>query len=124
MKIIDPKFYKKPPKEWENWLHRGYKSDYMLNHPKASIVFGIIAIALFLLPVVMLIYTYIIFTRAGNEPFGPLAGLGIIGSILIGTGLSNLIMAFVQQYLGHVFTLTVILLGSFILAVTFYFILL
>ena len=122
LKRINPVFYKALPKDWKEWFTPGYKSDYRLKHPIAHKVFGVIIMILLFLPSAFFVYSFVIFTRAGVEIFGPLAGLGIIGSMLIGLGLCNIVFAFIHQYLGHRVTCISIAAGIFVLLITYFFV--
>jgi len=119
MRIISPRFYKRPPKNWGDWLKPGYKSKYTLQYPLASKIFGVIAALLFLLPSALLVYSFIVLSRDGIEIFGPIAGLGMIGSMMIGLGLASIVAAFIHTYLGHIATGVLVLIGLIFLLITY-----
>ena len=61
----------------------------------------------FMLPLLLLI---VYFVAGGDEPIGGWAILAILGCLVIGVGLFNIVAAIIRQYLGHL--LTAICLGG------------
>ena len=61
----------------------------------------------FMLPLLLLI---VYFVAGGDEPVGGWAILAILGCLVIGVGLFNIVAAIIRQYLGHL--LTAICLGG------------
>ena len=61
----------------------------------------------FVLPLLLLI---VYFVAGGDEPIGGWAILAILGCLVIGVGLFNIVAAIIKQYLGHL--LTAICLGG------------
>ena len=124
MRMISPifsnGFSKKPSKNWIYWLSDELENKYMRQYPRATKVFSVLMWIVFLLPSVLFVRSLVVLTWNGVEILGPLAGLGIIGCVLIGLGLGNIIAAFMHIYLGHLVTTVLMLSGVFILLATYY----
>lgn len=120
MKIISPIYFSGFSKRnWLYWLSDDENS-YMRQYPRATIAFCIIMWTLFLLPSILFVYSLIVLTRNDVYIVGPLAGLGLIGCILIGWGFGNIIAAFMHIYLGHRATIVFILAGAMFILITYY----
>lgn len=118
--IFSNGFSKKPSKNWIYWLSDELENKYMRQYPRATKVFSVLMWIVFLLPSVLFVRSLVVLTWNGVEILGPLASLGIIGCVLIGLGLGNIIAAFMHIYLGHLVTTVLMLSGVFILLVTYY----
>jgi len=118
--IFSNGFSKKPSKNWIYWLSDELENKYMRQYPRATKVFSVLMWIVFLLPSVLFVRSLVVLTWNGVEILGPLAGLGIIGCVLIGLGLGNIVAAFMHIYLGHLVTTVLMLSGVFILLATYY----
>ena len=117
--IFSNGFSKKPSKNWVAWLSPDYENAYMRQYPRATKVLSIGMTIFFFLPAVLFVWSLIVLTWNDIRMFGPLAGLGIIGCILIGFGLANIIGAFMHVYLGHLVTLVAMFSGVIFLGIAY-----
>ncbi len=110
LKEVKPRFTLKAPKNKWEFFSPDSDEHFKRLHPVGYKWLCAIGGTALLLPMtIYVIYTGI--NRAPNE--WPIL-LGFIGTFIIGTGLFNIVGAWIHQYLGHLFT-TVCLLGGTLL---------
>jgi hypothetical protein len=97
----------------------GDPANYKKQHPVAYRAFGVLGAFLLIAPPALFCFACITLSR-DVELVGPLVGLGMLGAILIGAGLVNIILAFVHQYSGHIFTMELMLPGILLVGLSFY----
>lgn len=122
MKLFCPHFSFLPPGRRQRRLNQNRKAVYRKMHPVAYRVWIFLAAAVFCLPLGLFFAQLVGLTRAGAEIFGPLGGTGAIGAMVVGFGLANLVLAFVQDHLGLLVSLASLAAGGLILWLTYLFI--
>ena len=113
---VFPVFNKKVPKNALFYFTPLADAEFKANHPKAYPWLLATAMIAFLLP--MLVYGMVLFCCGAPNSFWMIFGL--VGALIIGVGLFNIVSAFVQMYLGHTVTIVCLLLGGAIVAASMF----
>jgi len=110
---IKPHFNKKIPGNAGFFFGPASDDEFKWRHPFAYGVLIASGIAVILLPlIVFVVFTDFIYPM----PDSGWIVLGLIGSLLIGAGLFNIVAAWIKQYLGHLFTIACFLIGGGLVA--------
>ena len=109
-KKIRPNFKWKTRKDLTELCGRNPAVEYFLEHPNALRLLRVISVSVLLLPMVVFgALACFVFDIVGK---GWQTTLGIIGSISLGVGLFNISAAWIDQYLGHRFTIICFAIGA------------
>ena len=111
------RFYWQLPRNWRDLLKPNADKNFRQQHKFLYITLTILAI-IFLFG--FFILYAIILIHVNKNVFGPLAGIGALGSILLGAAFCNIICAFVGEYFGHYVTLILFFSGLFISGISIY----
>ncbi len=105
---IKPKLNKRLPHDWMNYFDLNSDKKFRKEHPilyPFLVVLGITAFLSPMVPWVFVLSAIGINLDSSVTHEVVLASVGMIGCFAIGTGLFNLVASFLNQYLGHKFTL-------------------
>ena len=109
---VRPAFYWRFPKEQAGfWATPNSDVGFRAAHPRLYVLLVILGIFVFLLPLLLLLPLL----PTGQPANGWMILLGI-GCLTAGTGLFNIVAAWMHQYLGHWFTLGCLALGGLMMA--------
>ena len=109
---VRPVFYWRFPKEQAGfWATPNSDVGFRAAHPRLYVLLVILGIFVFLLPLLLLLPLL----PTGQPANGWMILLGI-GCLTAGTGLFNIVAAWMHQYLGHWFTLGCLALGGLMMA--------
>lgn len=123
-KKVKPRFRKKAPKNKWDYFSPDSDEDFKRLHPVGYVILVIIGIIAFLAPfVVYSIYVAFIYPPSPvdeNISFFDFIAfmLGLIGTFGIGTGLFNIVAAWIDQYLGHFLTFVCFFGGGILTALS------
>lgn len=112
---IKPVFNRKLPKNAASYFSRDSDIRFQLEHPKAYPLLEFIGGTALLLPMLVLIAVTQFVIPAPNSPW---LMLGCLGSFVFGVGLFNIVAAWLHQYLGHAVTVSCLLTGASMVAVS------
>lgn len=112
---IKPVFNRKLPKNAASFFSRDSDIRFQLEHPKAYPLLEFIGGTALLLPMLVLIAITQFVIPAPNSPW---LMLGCLGSFVLGVGLFNIVAAWLHQYLGHAVTVSCLLTGAAMVAVS------
>lgn len=115
-KKIRPNFKRKMPKSLADLFVGSSAAEYVLEHPNALRLLRVISISVLLLP--MVVYGALACFAFDIEGKGWQTILGVIGSISLGVGLFNISSAWIDQYLGHRFTIICFAVGALMITVS------
>ncbi len=115
-KLIRPNFKRKTPKDLTEPCGRDSAAEYFLEHPNALRLLRAVSVSVLLLP--MVVYGTLACFVFDIEGKGWQVILGIIGSISLGAGLFNISAAWIDQYLGHRFTIICFVIGALMVTVS------
>lgn len=108
-------FNRKLPKNAASYFSRDSDIRFQLEHPKAYPLLEFIGGTALLLPMLVLIAITQFVIPAPNSPW---LMLGCLGSFVLGVGLFNIVAAWLHQYLGHAVTVSCLLTGAAMVAVS------
>ena len=109
---VRPVFYWRFPKEQAGfWATRSSDVSFRAAHPKLYVLLVCLGIFVLLLPLIPMI-----FLIPAGTPANGWVILLLIGCFTVGTGLFNIVAAWMHQYLGHWFTLGCLVLGGLMMA--------
>ena len=104
-----PKFNKKAPKHWLRFFSAKSDGAFKRAHPIGYWVLVIVGIIAFVLP--MILYNIIVIDL-WDAPNSAWIVLGLLGCLVMGVGLFNIVAAWIGQYLGHAVTWITLLGGA------------
>lgn len=106
-KPVKPVFYTHMPKNAVMFFSRDADWKFFREHPKLYLLLALLGIVVLFGPAAL--YTnFVVFPRY----YSNWMLLGLAGGLVIGMGFLNIVSAWLEQYLGHIFTTVCILLGS------------
>lgn len=108
---IRPHFSLRPTRPMSQLFSSSADMDFKVRHPKAYPVITVILLVALFAP--MLLYMALVVPGASNSPH---LLLGMVGAFLVGAGLSSVVAAWMDQYLGHIFTGICMVLGTVLIA--------
>ena len=118
---VRPLYYWRLPKEEAGfWFSPASDVEFKAAHPVIYVL--LLLIGLFVLLAPPLIFGFSATHIPGNQNNAWIF-LGVIGGLVTGVGLFNLVAAWMHQYLGHVFTIICLLAGGVLMAMTWFFLL-
>lgn len=119
---VRPVFYWKPPEKEDVkfWFTPLSDAEFQMRHPVLYVFFVIIGIAALMLPATL--FYFVICNIFGAE-INKEAILGLLGGVVMGIGLFNIVAAWLHQYLGHVLTIICFSVGIVMMAVSCFLIL-
>ena len=122
---IKPYFSKKAPQNKWTFFSPTSDEEFKKMHPTGYVVLVIIGLVAFLLPFILYgVYLFLNPPIPMDEPIS--AGifmifmLGMVGTFTIGTGLFNIVAAWIHQYLGHLLTAVCWLFGTALTLLSLY----
>lgn len=104
-----PKFNKKAPKAWLRFFNPVSDAAFKRAHPIGYVVLVIVGLIAFVLP--MILYNIIVIDL-WDAPDSAWILLGLLGCMIMGVGLFNIVAAWIGQYLGHAVTWITLLGGA------------
>ena len=104
-----PKFNKKAPKAWLRFFTPASDAAFKRAHPIGYVILVIVGIIAFVLP--MILYNIIVI-ELWDAPNSAWIVLGLLGCMIMGVGLFNIVAAWIGQYLGHTVTWITLLGGA------------
>ncbi len=113
MKIPNPVFNKKFPKNAKQFFSPISDDEYKAQHPLAFKVLIAIGITVLLLPTIL----FVIVCDSKDAGSGWML-LGLAGSFIMGIGLFNIVAAWLGQYLGHMVTFVCLLGGGSLVTIS------
>jgi uncharacterized ion transporter superfamily protein YfcC len=114
---IKPVFNRKMPKNAATYFSPESDVQFKKDHPVAYVFMVIMALVCVLLP--LLIYGILYAPYTSPSDTSPWMLLGMLGSLIIGIGLFNILAAFQHQYLGHKVTILCFAIGFALCWITF-----
>ena len=114
MSGIRPRFYKRIPRNAASFFSSKSDRAFKKQHPLAYKVAVCIGVVALFIPMI----GYLAFWGVMEIEISGWFLLGMVGALLFGIGLFNIVAAFVRQYLGHIVTVTAILVGSGLMALS------
>ncbi|MBQ7789078.1 MAG: hypothetical protein IJ398_05440 [Clostridia bacterium] len=118
MNNIYPYFSKKAPKNALQFFFPESDEAFKEQHPVGYWILVICGITAFLLP--LIIFSIYISHFDQDQGVGGWPALAIVGCLIIGIGLFNIVAAFIHQYLGHKLTAICLLGGSALVALSIF----
>jgi len=112
---IKPVFNRSMPKHAASYLSMDSDERFKLEHPKAYPLLTFIGGTALLLPMLSFIAMTQFVFLAPNSPW---LMLGCLGTFVFGIGLFNIVAAWLHQYLGHAVTVSCLLTGAAMVAVS------
>ena len=112
--IITPAFTKNAPKNFFEFFSRESDKDFKKQHPVGYVILCIVGVLAFILPMICLTFSIEVLPdeSIGYAFFIP----AMLGCIVMGVGLFNIVAAFIHQYLGHALTAICLLGGGAVVA--------
>ena len=107
--LLRPSFAKR--EESLRYADADADGDFALAHPWLYRLFTVLGLLALALPILL----YAVFTR---ELIGAAKILGFLGAAAIGTALDSLLLSFVRQYMGHIATGALSLLGALLVGLS------
>jgi len=118
MNKIRPYFTKKAPKNALEFFSRKSDEGFKALHPIGYWVIAISGIIALFLP--LAVYIIYMLGLNGDQIVGGWAFLALLGCMVMGVGLFNIVAAFIHQYLGHRLTFGCLLGGGAMLALSIF----
>lgn len=118
MNKIYPYFSKKAPKNAFEFFSPKSDEDFKVQHPIGYWILVASGIVAFVLPLVFYTIYISVFDEAQSVGGWPL--LAIVGCMVMGVGLFNIVAAFIHQYLGHKLTAICLLGGGTVVALSIF----
>ena len=118
MNKIHPYFSKKAPKNAFEFFSPAADVDFKAAHPIGYWVLVILGIIAFILPLIL--YMPYIARFDGEQSAGGWPILAMVGCMVMGVGLFNIVAAFIHQYLGHKLTAICLLGGGSFVALSIF----
>ncbi len=106
---VNPYFSNKAPKNKWEYFSPAADEDFKVLHPIGYKILCLIGIAALMIPQIIYIAYVVFINPAPNEW---LIILGLVGAFIVGTGLFNIVAAWIHQYLGHLFTAICLIGGT------------
>ncbi len=106
---IKPTFNKKIPKGAAAYFMKESDDEFKQEHPIGYVIFVAIALGALMIPIT--IYLWVVLT-VFPVPDSNWIIMGFWGAFIIGTGLFNIVAAWVNQHLGHKVTFFCFLIGA------------
>ena len=118
MNKIYPYFSKKAPKNAFEFFSPKSDEDFKAQHPIGYWILVASGIVAFVLPLIFYTIYISVFDKAQSVGGWPL--LAIVGCMVMGVGLFNIVAAFIHQYLGHKLTAICLLGGGTVVALSIF----
>lgn len=117
-KLSAPCFNAKMPRYAHRFFDSYSDEDYKRTHPFAYSVLISAGIAAFLLPMILYTLTVAFLFSDAAVRLSAWNLLGMVGALIIGIGLFNIVAAWIHQYLGHLVTLLCFLIGGLFVSIS------